>query len=416
MVDPNDNLLASLTVRLPFSRTSDNRWADALPVEVRDASKFILRAKGVCNDPLSVPAGNYLVSATLPDGQVASFDDIVSLEPGASRELTISAAGLSVPTSLKYSRTFGEEVSDFLRPVTDLFSSRTTTVMQGNWMPLAMAPPVAAQVQWKPTASTHLEVHYVDGPPVWVEVQRHDSAMYFAIPVEGHGKTIAQWSIIVPKPEPNDPNPDSANLKPDSIDLKLDFGDGDLNSFFDYIQSGQSLTARSISRSIIVKSEQYMMDKRLGPLRAALGAYVLLRASELDGMDEWTNNLSQWFTWLPDAGAIRVEYLARQNRHAEAVQQLLQMPSRGVPWFRSGIGYLENRAKVYSSVANREISRLAVSIDDTRKLNDLSRFFSQLAAALDVTRATTVLRGMPKLAHDVAAAAGPDLAFTAAPP
>ncbi|GAA0750365.1 hypothetical protein LRH25_20255 [Ideonella azotifigens] len=416
MVDPNDNLLASLTVRLPFSGSSDNRWADALPVEIRDASKFVLRAKGVCNDPLTVPAGNYLVSATLPDGQVASFDDIVRLEPGGHRELTISAEGLSLPPSLKYSRTFGEEVSDFVRPVTDLFASRTTTVMVGNWIPLAMDPPAAAQVDWKPTASTHLEVHYSDGVPVWVEVQRHDNAMYFAIPVDEQGKTIAQWSIIVPKPDPNDPNPDSANLKPDSIDLKLDFGDGDLNSFFDYIQSGQSLTARSIGRSIIEKSEQYMMAKRRCPLLAALGAYVLLRASELDGMDEWTRNLSQWFGWLPDAGAIRVEYLARQNRHSEAVQQLLQMPSRGVPWFRSGIGYLGNRAKVYSSVANRETSRLAVSIDDARKLNDLSRFFSQLAAALDVTRATTVLRGMPKLAHDVAAAAGPDLAFTAAPP
>ena len=69
-----------------------------------------------------------------------------------------------------------------------------------------------------------------------------------------------------------------------------------------------------------------MMDKKRSLLRAVLGAYVLLRANELDGMDLWTSNLVSWFPWLPDALALRVEYLARDGEHAAALKLL---PSDG---------------------------------------------------------------------------------------
>ena len=118
---------------------------------------------------------------------------------------------------------------------------------------------------------------------------------------------------------------------------------------------------------------------------------------ELEGMDDWTRNLSEWFQEIPDAVAIRVEFLARQDRHQEAVKELLGIIRRGVPWFRSGVGYLESRSRLYASAAARAQSRLLVD-DDTRKtLEKLAKTFGELASALDMSRATTVLRGMNRL-------------------
>ena len=74
------------------------------------------------------------------------------------------------------------------------------------------------------------------------------------------------------------------------------------------------------------------MDKRHSPLLAVLGAYVLLRANELEGMDVWTDNLVQWFPWLPDVLAVRIEYLARQGNHMTASKLLRKRsPNAGAP-------------------------------------------------------------------------------------
>ena len=41
----------------------------AEPVEVRDAAKLVLRARGLSDDKLEVPAGRYFVTAVLPNGE-----------------------------------------------------------------------------------------------------------------------------------------------------------------------------------------------------------------------------------------------------------------------------------------------------------------------------------------------------------
>ncbi len=141
-----------------------------------------------------------------------------------------------------------------------------------------------------------------------------------------------------------------------------------------------------------------MMDKRRSPLRAILGAYVLLRANELDQMGPWTRNLVNWCQWLPDALAVRVECLARNGEHSDAVRLLLDVPSWGVPWFRSGIGYLEKRAKIYANVASGKRSEFRLSDDDLKKIQRISIVFTELASALDMTQSTSVLRGIQRIA------------------
>ena len=140
-----------------------------------------------------------------------------------------------------------------------------------------------------------------------------------------------------------------------------------------------------------------MEDKARSPLRAILGVYVLLRANELDDMDMWTGRLVTSCGWLPDALAVRVEFLARMAQHRAAFELLLDVANWGVPWFRSGVAYLEKRAKIYASVANRKASDLQASDREIKKISGIASVFSELAGALDMTHTTTVFRDISRI-------------------
>ena len=94
--------MASLTVKL--ETPLNHRWSGTFPVEVRDSTKLVLAAKGVSDDKLEVPAGRYLVTATLPNGQQATVDDIVDLQPGDDKQVQLSLADFDFPESLTAQR------------------------------------------------------------------------------------------------------------------------------------------------------------------------------------------------------------------------------------------------------------------------------------------------------------------------
>ena len=85
--------------------------------------------------------------------------------------------------------------------------------------------------------------------------------------------------------------------------------------------------------------------------------------------------------WLPDALAIRVEYLARNGRHPEALKLLMDIPQAGVPLFRSGIGYLADRARLTPKWYLEGRSDLSLSDTDQERLRQIALVFSELAIA-----------------------------------
>ena len=199
------------------------------------------------------------------------------------------------------------------------------------------------------------------------------------MPIDENRSTTVQWHI---------------GAKNDQIEVKFDFGDGAVNSFFDFIQSDQFSEARSIGQSIIMQAEQFLIEKNRSPLRAILGAYVLLRANAIDGMNLWTKNLVTYCDWLPDALAVRVEYLARNGEHFDALQLLLQTSRWGTPWFRSGVAYLEKRASIYSAIAADKRADFSLKDEDVKKLERIATVFSELATGLDMAHPTSVCRGI----------------------
>jgi hypothetical protein len=371
---------ASLTVRLDVP--SHHRWSGTFPIEVRDCAKLVLTARGFSDGKFEVPAGRYFVTALLPNGQQVTVDDIVELQPGEDKQVELSVTNLDFPATLQNTTTFGDSVKQFVRPVSQLFASQSVAIIRGSWLKTKIQPDSAPPVAREPTTRASIKINFPE-VNTWVEIADSRGCTYLAVPVDENRSTTMQWAL----------DPDAEKLE-----LKFDFNDGELNSFFDFIQNDQALQARSIGHSIIKQSEQYMMEKRRSPLRAILGAYVLLRANELDGMDMWTRNFVSWCNWLPDALAVRVEYLARNAEHAAALQLLLDVPKWGTPWFRSGIGYLEKRAKLYANVAAGKRSGFQVSDDDLKRMQRIAVVFSEFAAALDMAHPTTVLRDMPRIA------------------
>lgn len=358
-----------------------HRWGGALPIQVRDVYKLVLTASGISNRGMSLPAGHYLVTALLPNGDVATVDEIVDLKPGEDLHVKLSVPSFEVPANLVDTTTFGDKIKAFARPLTDIFSSYTFAVVKGNWLPGMTEPGAHPAIIREETTRSSIQIDYPDCDS-WIEIASKNGCTYLAIPVDMNYSTIIQWSV----------NGDTREVA-----VKIDFENGDLNSFFDFVRNDQAQGARTISQTMIARSEGYMMDKGHSPLLAVLGAYVLLRANELEGMDVWTANLVEWFAWLPDALAVRIEYLARQGDHATASKLLLEAPSRGVPWFRSGIGYLESRSRIYASVGASRREALPLDDAEIAKIGVIAKTFGELASALDMTQSTTVLRRIPRI-------------------
>jgi hypothetical protein len=372
------DLMASLTFTL--DTPPNQRWSGALPVEVRDVSKLMLAARGISDGRVQVPAGSYLVSAVLPNGQQASVNDVVVLQPGDDKQVHLSLTDLDFPATLQTTATVWDSVKDTVKGIspraTSYFTGHTAMILRGKWLAAKIDPSAAPVVTRARTAQSRIEVGSGDGD-TWLEITGGNRGCLFAVPVDEGRSTTAEWDL----------ESDTGKLN-----LKFDFNDGELNSFFDFVRNNQTMEARSVGQSIIAQSEQFMMDKKRSPLRAILGAYVLLRANELENMDLWTRNIVRFFPWLPDALPVRVEYLARNGEHVDAFKLLLEAPNWGTPWFRSGLSYLEKRAKIYASVAGD--SDLPASADEIKKIQQIAKALSGMVTMLDVGYSTTVIRGM----------------------
>jgi hypothetical protein len=373
MADPK----ATLTFKL--DTPPNQRWSGALPIEVRD-EKLVLRARGVSDDSLEVPPGRYYVTALLPNGDQSTVDGVV-VEAGENKQLDIVLSDIAFPPTLQTTDTLSDSLWKISRPVTQYFFRQSFAILRGNWLADEI-PGTGSHVPVKrePTTRSNLDIPF-SREAVWIEIERSNQYNYFAVPVDEGASTTVEWSL---------------DLKTDKLTLNFDFHDGELNSLLDFADNSKANEARSISRTLVTRPDYYATKKQ-SPLRATLGAYVLIRANQLDGLDEWTGNLVASHSWLPDALAVRVEYLARSGRHPEALKLLLEIPKSGAPLFRSGIGYLADRAKTYASLGAEGKSSLQASTADMARLDRISQVFNDLAMALDMTLSTSTLRHVPAL-------------------
>lgn len=373
--------MANLTVKL--SAPTDQRWSGTLPVEVRNLNKAVLQARGYSDGTFEVPAGRYLVTATLPDGQQASGDEIVEVQQHDNKEVVLSLQGEEVPSPLQSTAPWTDPLKALFRPFANMarsaVGSRPVTLVHDIRLGTLLRLDPQASPRRTIVARTTIEMKLTDGPAL-LEIGTERGSSYFAVPVDESGATTVQWDT--------DATPPAA---------RFDFN-SPVTAFFDYVQGGFAPQARTLSRLLVKQAESYLKGKDRSPLQAALAAYVLLRRNELDGLDSWTAELRRTCKWLPDAHAIRMEYLARVGRHLEAAVVLRELPSCSVPWFRSGIVYAAARAKYYHSLPPEAEGALAIDQAARASIAQMAPVLAELAEALDLTVSTTVLHGLPRIA------------------
>lgn len=118
-----------------------------------------------------------------------------------------------------------------------------------------------------------------------------------------------------------------------------------------YVQKG--FQQQAVATSDAVGAEEALRGKRRDPIAAAVGAYALLRFGELGRLHDWTENLRNWFKWLPDGSAVRGEHLARQGQHEKALDAFLELPERGLPIFSDGLSYAVTRLRLYVTAKSK---------------------------------------------------------------
>lgn len=158
-----------------------------------------------------------------------------------------------------------------------------------------------------------------------------------------------------------------------SVDIHLEHITADM--LLGYFLRGLLDQAVTITTSNALQAEQLLDQKLSYPIAAAVGAYALLRFGDLDRLHNWTENLNNWFTWLPDGAAIGGEHLARLGKHKEALPVFLELPSRGLPIFSDGLSYAIDRLRLYTTADNTHFDPSALSQAQSL-LKDLKRFIA----------------------------------------
>lgn len=121
-----------------------------------------------------------------------------------------------------------------------------------------------------------------------------------------------------------------------------------------------------------LSAENLLMTKMQDPVAAAVGAYALLRFNELDRLHDWTENLKNFFGWLPDGAVLRGEHLARTGEHASALDSFLQLADRGLPIFTDGFSFALDRLRLYLQVKEAPFSH--------EQREQAARLFERLSA------------------------------------
>lgn len=312
-----------------------------LPVEVRK-SNLALVVQGVTSQPVQVEAGTYHVTARLPTGQ-----ELYS-------PVTVGERGSFVvdlyPEAEEKSPHEGEEVQRYIH---------------GR---KAFAGRIKAELESLGEAQAHAALRLFRGNLLKGAVKSEDSlAAFEPLPPPAPGTALLRLQADPPSlvqllqpgaPPTNTLLParpgESAAIRLERREdgrLVLDVQLNNLmaDALLRYYARGLVAQADNLTAndSPALLSEDLLYGKVADPLAACVGAYTLLRLGDITRLHEWSENLKNWFGWLPDGAAIRAEHLARRGDHEEALKALLELPARGAPFFSDGLSFAVNRLRTY---------------------------------------------------------------------
>jgi len=343
--------MPKLSFSLDGFKTDKFKYLD-LPIDVRKPNMALV-ARALSSQEIDVAPGQYFVSATLPAGQQITStvelkqDDVrVPLSPDAEDESPhefhehhhylsghVALTTASVFTSAADSR------FPTIRPrpvtVATVTGPSPTTVTRDlyPWLSQVRELDHAVQFDYFPIGP-----HAPEGSQRYLEVLQPDgTATRIALPASQNMSCF----VVLKAPSPS----------VTSADVHLYHTEADL--LLRNLSSGENalliLDSTKLKPGNLLQdnAEEMVRQKTADPIAACVGAYALLQYGELDRLHNWTENLKNWFTWLPDGLAIRGEHLARLGKHDEAMRNFTEITQRGIPFFRDGLSYAVERLRMY---------------------------------------------------------------------
>lgn len=326
----------TLTVRIE----SPDPYSYDQPIAVIDSSTLELVRTATCNEELPLPAGSYVVSATLPTGTRAI--GVAEVAPDTPAELTLTlqpdepaAPSPEPPAALEAA----PDVSWSIR-----FRSRT---QDGTYEP--DTPHVAVLSR----TSSRVELSVGSGAgPLFAQVAAPDEVpLTVALPV--YGPTVSHQCTVTLERDPPAPTKVGVSL-PDNPRI---------DAIARYLQSGHLEQAATVAGD----AEQLLQQKMADPYGAALGGYALLRLNRLDRLHHWPRNLSDYFPWLPDGAVIAGEEAALEGDHAAAIGYVCEAGRRGFPLFAVGLSLLGSRLREYAGAPAAAFGENASLLEEAKR-------------------------------------------------
>jgi hypothetical protein len=294
---------------------------------------------------IQVPPGSYLVRCLLPSGEFMSAQ--AEVQPDAESRVGLRPSNPSPRENLGWAyllkRIPRGKPSDVVDPARANLSfvrwEHRLGQDRNGWFQTDLKGDVDHSIlQSTPYALAALTLEVPDGQ-TWLQVQgRLYPPRFVALPPAPQGQPVR---VLIVR-QGNDAQRREAAERPDPLTVLVSSGNLQAELLLGYLTDGSFVTARRIGDALIGDAERLVQQKLGDPSAAAVGGYYLLRAQKLDRLHDWTQNLDNWFPWLPDGAVIHAWHLLRQERPdvERARDRLLEAERRGVPLYTQGLRML----------------------------------------------------------------------------
>jgi hypothetical protein len=360
--------MASIT----YDLGDDQQRRGPLPVRIRTAEGEMV-GSGVTGASIQVPPGLYYVSLITPDGrerggrapvEVAAGQDAVvaaTIVP-APVKMATNAAIIASPEAFAMDSTEDRSLEREAAPpvaVADPGEIADARLWTGDWFPAldsGLGDRRAAVLE----AGVGPVLPLSEGVPLVIEpVAGLDRMLVLQLP------GVTRYTVV-----PFDECTACVGETPNAREIAATLVTGptgphvcyrstvseETNTLLSFVDNGVLTEMWAVSEDMVHQGERAMFGAGGSVLRAVTGAYVLLRANALEGLDSWLETLAGLSPGLPDVPILRVELLARLGMHDEAVAVLRTAVGGRLPWFRSGLSYMLERVRLYIDVsANTEV-------------------------------------------------------------
>jgi hypothetical protein len=381
-----------------------------VPVEVSDDKAQIIYRQAV---PLGASAvlsfdfqpGRYLVRANLPSGEIAASTVDLTNAPNATALLR--SAKRSPRESLGWAyylqRTPApSKVARLRNPPTQSIPQLESMVMDDvlkesptakfwqhgtpGWTQLSvpdgsystglftMASYDRSVSNQEPGAQLFIEIQsqldwQANLGQLWIQVESGNHSRFVAVPPT----SIMRIYILdaVPNSEWDAP-----------FRVLVGSGSATLQSLVGFLASGDFDSARSVGTEWFAVAENMSREKLEDAVSAAVAGYFLLGAGEHARLHDWTRNLADWITWLPDGPIIRAFHVLSQKTPdlVEVRGRLLQAVQRGLPLYTQGLRMLFDGLNMMNAQASGQDAELQRALETIRPYAATARWSSPVTS------------------------------------